>query len=66
MTARESRTRIGESRKPGDRPSDSGQFDYGQDCSLESGQAEAHIGACPNLVVDPVSAARFMTAASTS
>jgi hypothetical protein len=40
-----------------------------QDCSLESGQAEAHIGECQNppwVIIDPVNAARFMTAASIS
>jgi hypothetical protein len=53
-----------DSPRPGDRPS--GQFDYGRIVHWKADRPKRILGACPNRVIDPVDAARFMTAASTS
>ena len=50
--------------RTGDRPS--GQFDYGRIVHWKADRPKRILGTCPNRVIDPVNAARFMTAASTS
>jgi hypothetical protein len=43
-----------------------GQFDYGRNVHWKADRPKRILGTCPNGVIDPVNAARFMTAASTS
>jgi hypothetical protein len=42
-----------------------GQFDYGRIVNRKTDSPKRISGACQNPVIDPVNAARFMTAAST-
>jgi len=42
-----------------------GQFDCGQIVNWKTDSPKRILGVCQNPVIDPVSAARFMTAAST-
>ena len=42
-----------------------GRFDYGRIVHWKAGRPKRILGTCPNRVIDPVNAARFMTAAST-
>src|ERR1700733_4806933 len=47
------------------RPSGSGQFVYRRIVHWKADRPKRILGTCPNRVIDPVNAARFMTAAST-
>jgi hypothetical protein len=42
-----------------------GQFDYGRIVHWKADRPKRILGTCPNRVIDPVDAARFMTATST-
>src|ERR1700733_4842247 len=42
-----------------------GRFDYGRIVHWKADRPKRILGTCPNRVIDPVNAARFMTAAST-
>src|ERR1700691_4199139 len=42
-----------------------GPFDYGRIVHWKADRPKRILGTCPNRVIDPVNAARFMTAAST-
>jgi hypothetical protein len=42
-----------------------GRFDYGRNVHWKADRPKRILGTCPNRVIDPVNAARFMTAAST-
>jgi hypothetical protein len=43
-----------------------GNLDYGRIVHWKADRPKRMLGRCPNRVIDPVDAARFMTAASTS
>src|ERR1700733_3881164 len=42
-----------------------GLFDYGRSVHWKADRLKRILGTCPNRLIDPVNAARFMTAAST-
>src|SRR5580692_7799938 len=55
----------GESAAPIGLSSFDGRFEYGRIVHWKADRPKRILGACPNRVIDPVNAARFMTAAST-